>query len=204
VRQRQHGTVTCYRWGPEYGAPDWRRGCRCRECRTAANVYNIKLQRRRDRGEETLQDNSEAAEHILWLRSQGIGLRAVAAATGLQRLTVWKIARGETRRSRPETISRIMAVGTHMRKAGSLVDAEPTWRLIDDMLANGFTRTRIAAELGSTAKRPALQLKRDKIKQSNADQVREVYDRLMAPVIARREQVAVARAHYRKLEREAS
>jgi hypothetical protein len=72
------------------------------------------------------------------------------------------------------------------------------------MLANGFTRTRIAAELGSTAKRPALQLKRDKIKQSNADQVREVYDRLMAPVIARREQVAAARAHYRKLEREAS
>jgi hypothetical protein len=204
VRQRQHGTNACYRWGPNYGNPDYRNGCRCAECRHAGYVYEIKRQRDRKRGIVRLHDNTEAREHILWLRSQGVGLRAVAAATGLQRHNVWKIANGQVRRSRPETISRIMAVGTHMRKAGSLVDAGPTWRLIDDMLANGFTRTRIAAELGSTAKRPALQLKRDKIKQSNADQVREVYDRLMAPVIARREQVAAARAHYRKLEREAS
>jgi hypothetical protein len=204
VRQRQHGTNACYRWGPNYGSPDYRNGCRCAECRHAGYVYEVKRQRDRNRGIVRLHDNSEAREHLQWLSEQGVGVRAVAAATGLQRHTVWKIANGQVRRSRPETISRIMAVGTHMRKAGSLVDAEPTWRLIDDMLANGFTRTRIAAELGSTAKRPALQLKRDKIKQSNADQVREVYDRLMAPVIARREQVAVARAHYRKLEREAS
>jgi len=71
-------------------------------------------------------------------------------------------------------------------------------------LANGFTRTRIAAELGSTAKRPALQLRRDKILQSSADQVREVYDRLMTPIVVAREQAAERRAHYRKLEREAS
>jgi hypothetical protein len=204
VRQRQHGTNACYRWGPNYGSPDYRNGCRCAECRHAGYVYEVKRQRDRNRGIVRLHDNTEAREHILWLRSQGVGLRAVAAATGLQRHNVWKIANGQVKRSKPETIRRIMAVGTHMRKGGSLVDAGPTWRLIDDMLANGFTRTRIAAELGSKAKRPALQLKRDKILQSNADQVREVYDRLMAPVIARREQVAAARAYYRKLEREAS
>jgi hypothetical protein len=39
--------------------------------------------------------------------------------------------------------------------------------------------------------------------QKTADDVRETYDRLMAPVIARREQMAAERAYYRKLEREA-
>ncbi len=204
MRQRQHGTNACYRWGPNYGSPDYRNGCRCAECRHAGYVYEVKRQRDRNRGIVRLHDNTEAREHLQWLSEQGVGVRAVAAATGLRPHNLGKIARGETRRSKPDTIRRIMAVGTHKRLPGAFVDAGPTWRLIDDMLANGFTRTRIAAELGSTAKRPALQIGRDQVMQKTADDVRETYDRLMAPVIARREQVAAARAYYRKLEREAS
>ena len=204
MRQRQHGTNACYRFGPNYGNPHWRNGCRCAECRHAGYVYEVKRQRDLKRGIQRLHDNTEAREHIRWLRTQGIGLRAIAASTGMSKDSLGKIARGEVKRSKPDTIRRIMAVGTHKRLPGAFVDAGPTWRLIDDMLANGFTRTRIAAELGSTAKRPALQLRRDKILQSSADQVREVYDRLMTPIVVAREHAAERRAHYRKLEREAS
>jgi transcriptional regulator with XRE-family HTH domain len=198
VRQRDHGTIACYRWGIDYGPQDWRKGCRCQACRTAANIYNIQLQRRRDRGEETLRDCSAAREHLLWLRSKGVGLRAVAAATGIARHTVWKIARGQTRRSKHETIERIMAVGTHLRAPGGFVDAAPTWRLIDEMLAEGFTKELIATELGSTAKRPALQISRDQVMQKTADNVREVYDRLMAPTLTARAMVAERKARNRR------
>jgi len=197
VTQREHGTIACYRWGVAYGKQDWRKGCRCQDCRTAVKIYNVKLNRRRERGEEILHDATEVREHILWLRTQNVGMRAIEAATGLRRGTIGKIASGQTKRCRAETIAKILAVGTHRRAPGALVDARPTWRLINDMLRNGFTKTQIAAELGSTAERPALQLKRDLILQSTADEVQEMYDRLMAPVIARREWGARRQQAYR-------
>lgn len=197
MRQREHGTIACYRWGVAYGKQDWRKGCRCQQCRTAATIYNVKLARRRERGEETLFDNTEVREHLMWLRSQHVGVRTIAAATGLRRDTVRRIATGQIKRSRRETIDKILAVGTHRRAPSALVDAKPTWRLINEMIRNGFTKTQLAAELGSTAERPALQLKRDMIRQSTADEVQALYDRLMAPVIARREWDARRQQAYR-------
>jgi len=204
VRQRQHGTLACYRWGVDYGTPDWRNGCRCPECRTAVKVYEIKRLRRRASGQDFLIDATEARDHIAWLRSQGVGLRTIAAEVGMKRLSVSRIADGTCRRAKRNNVAAILAVGTHKRAAGALVDARPTWQLIDEMIAHGHTKTRIAAELGSKAARPALHLQRDRITQAKADAVQEVYDRLMVRVIARREWDARRQREYRKRVSEAA
>jgi hypothetical protein len=178
---RQHGTLTCYRWGIEPGS-DGRKGCRCRDCTTAAVIYEKQRQRRVARGERPYQDNTEAREHLLWLSANNVGSRAVSRQTGIGRTAIERIRRGEITRSRPETIEKIMSVGTHKRAGGALVDAAPTWRLIDDMLRYGFTKTYIAARLGSTAKRPALQIKREMVEQSTADAVAELHAELVGTV----------------------
>lgn len=197
MTQRQHGTNACYRWGPERGTPDWRNGCRCQQCRTAANVYNVQLARRREQGIETLHDATPAREHLRWLQTQGVGARAVVNATGLRRNTVREIVTGETKRCRPETIEKILAVGTHRRRPGAPVDAARTWALIEELLEHGFTKTQIAAELGSTAERPALQIRRDTVLQSTADKVVEVHRRLMAPIHAQRDFDRMRQREYR-------
>jgi len=198
---RQHGTNACYKWGPEPGS-DWRKGCRCRECTTAGVTYIKQWERRKANGYEPYFDNVEAREHILWLSSQGVGRSVVAAKTGIACSTIRNIATGRFTRSKRETIDRILSVGTHLRKPGARLDATRTRQLLDELLAEGFTGTYLAAELGSKAERPSLQVKGPKVTQATADAVKALHARLMAPILAERMRLTEARAHYRALERD--
>ena len=191
---REHGTLTCYRWGTEPGQ-DWTKGCRCDDCRIAAVTYNKVLERRRSKGIETLFDNTEAREHLRWLSANGVGWRTVHEQTGLSQTAINNIRLGRFRRSRRETIDAILAVGTHNRAGGGRVDAGPTWRLIEDMLRYGYTKTYIAGRLGSSAKRPALQIKRDLVLQSTADAVAELHAVLVG---TERERHRSRQAEYRR------
>lgn len=175
---RQHGTYTCYRWGPDIGQ-DWRRGCRCEPCRKAVATYNKVLERRRLKGIETLFDNTEAREHLQWLRANGVGLRTVQERSGVGRTTLQSIVKGSARRSRAETIAAILAVGTHVRAPGGLVDAGPTWQLLEDMLRYGYTQGYLAKRLGATYHKPVLQISRDMVLQSTADKVAELHAALV-------------------------
>jgi len=175
---RQHGTYTCYRWGQDIGQ-DWRNGCRCQPCRTAGATYNKILERRRLKGIETLFDNTEAREHLQWLSSKGVGLRTVQERSGVGRTTLQSIVSGRTRRARAETIAAILAVGTHVRAPGGLVDAGPTWQLLEGMLRYGYTQGYLAKRLGATYHKPVLQISRDMVLQSTADKVAELHAELV-------------------------
>jgi len=175
---RQHGTYTCYRWGQDIGQ-DWRNGCRCQPCRQAAATYNKILERRRLKGIETLFDNTEAREHLQWLRAKGVGLRTVQERSGVGRTTLQSIVRGSARRSRAETIAAILAVGTHVRAPGGLVDAGPTWQLLEDMLRYGYTQGYLAKRLGAVYEKPILQISRRMVLQSTADKVAELHAELV-------------------------
>lgn len=195
---REHGTLTCYRWGTEPGR-DWTKGCRCDDCRVAAVTYNKIRERRRSKGIETLFDNTEAREHLQWLSANNVGWRTVHQQTGLSQTAIRNIRLGRSRRSRRETIDAILAVGTHNRADHALVDAGPTWRLIQDMLRYGHTKTYIAGRLGSSAKRPALQIRPDFVRQSTADAVVELHAQLVG---TERELMRVRRAEARQRQRE--
>ena len=158
-------------------------------------TYNKVLERRRSKGIETLFDNTEAREHLRWLSANGVGWRTVHEQTGLSQTAINNIRLGRFRRSRRETIDAILAVGTHNRAGGGRVDAGPTWRLIEDMLRYGYTKTYIAGRLGSSAKRPALQIKRELVLQSTADAVAELHAELVG---TERERQRVRQAEFRR------
>lgn len=187
---RQHGTRVRY-------AVD---GCRCVDCSIAAGDYEKQRRRLREAGIPAYVDAAEAREHLEFLRSHNVGRRTVAREAGLAESTVAKIAGGKVRRARQDTVDKILAVGLHRGSAKTWVDAGPTWALIDDMLANGITKSAISAGIGQCGR--ALQLRRTRIEKRNAEAVRRFYDEVMAPVVARREWAAEERAKYRQLERE--
>lgn len=73
----------------------------------------------------------------------------------------------------------ILAIKPHgATNAAQILDAAATWRLLDDMLAFGLSRVAIARELGSKAKTPALQIKRDRVIRRNAQKVETLHRRL--------------------------
>lgn len=197
---RDHGTRACYVFGPEPGS-DRARGCRCEPCKEANRAYARQRDRATRRPDEdagpAYVDATEATDHLRWLATVGVGLRAVAARTGIGRSALVELRAGRRRRARPATIDRILAVGRSAAAPGALIDARPTWRLIDDMIRHGYTRTAIARALGSTAAVPALQIGRDQVTAATAARVADLHAEWMRPVIIDREQANARRAAYR-------
>ena len=189
---RAHGTRTRYAVN----------GCRCVDCSIAAGDYEKERRQLREAGIPAYVDATEAREHLEFLRSHNVGRRTVAQETGLSPTTVSRIAKGDVLRIRQSTLDLIVGVGLHRGGGKTWVDAGPTWRLIDDMVANDVTKRAISAAIGQGGQ--ALQLRRTRVEKRNADAVRRFYDEVMAPVVARRQSDAARRAQYRQLEREAS
>lgn len=192
-RTRSHGTRAAYVFGV---APGTGRGCRCPACTEANRDYQRARDRANRRPDERRDpayvDAGEAREHLLWLSGQGLGLRTVAARARVSRSTLVALRDGERQRCTPGVADRILAVGLHRAAPGCRVDAAATWRLLDDMIAHGHTRTAIARMLGSAANVPSLQLRRDRISAANARKVDEIYRNVMSDVLAKRERDRLA------------
>ena len=99
-----------------------------------------------------------ARAHLLALSRAGIGRNAVAAASDISRTVLHAIRTGRKIQIRAATERSILGVDAGARADHSLVPARNTWRRVRGLLAEGFTRTSIARQLGSRAKTPALQL----------------------------------------------
>lgn len=81
------------------------------------------------------------------LRKHGVGYRAVGLATDLAYSTVMKIKR--TRKViRTSTQNRILAVTKDALSDGAFVPSELTRARIAELLEEGFTKRRLARELG--------------------------------------------------------
>ena len=194
-KRREHGTNACYRWGVVGG--DYRNGCRCVDCTTAGVLYEKRRTVRKARGWEPYVDNAAAREHLLWLAEQGIGLRAVAEASGLSRSALQDVRSGVRTSSRREWIERVLAVGTHRAAPGARIDAGPTLALIDELVALGHTKGSIAVRLGATKR--ALQIgKQGTILRLTADKVEALHRELTASRDAGRDLERRRQADYRR------
>jgi hypothetical protein len=193
-KRREHGTNACYRWGVV--GDDWRNGCRCYECATAAWTYEKQRANRKARGIEPYVDNTEAREHLLWLETRGIGLRTVSEVCGVSRSALSLIRKGVRPVSRPETINAILAVHAGNAAPGAVVDGTRTMVLIDDLLSMGHTKGALAQMLGASTK--ALQVcKRGTILQRTADNVAALHEQLTRERDAQRQWDAERQADYR-------
>lgn len=125
-----------------------------------------------------LVSTAAASAHVRKLGYQGVGYKSVAAAASVGVLTVWKIRSGERMWIRAATERRILAVDAEARADASTVPAGSTWRLVRLLLDEGYTKARLARELG--AQTPALQLGRRRVLAITAVRVQRLYHRLTA------------------------
>lgn len=191
---REHGTRACYVFGVEPGS-DRSKGCRCDPCREANRSYARERDRRSRRvaygiehHEPPYIDAAEVRAHLRWLARQGIGLRRIAELTGLSRTTLARIGRDGRRCERrvtPATAEKILAVGRSKAAPGAYVPAAETWKLIDDLLAHGWTKAAISKAIGQGGR--ALQLGRGQVTARNARLVAELHSRSLVRVVAERE-----------------
>jgi hypothetical protein len=58
-------------------------------------------------------DATEAREHLLWLQAQGVGIKRVAAESGMGTTQIYRIRSGKAPVILASTALKILSVGTH-------------------------------------------------------------------------------------------
>ncbi len=165
-------------------------GCRCELCVAARRNYNRRRVQAIARPDEVwlpYVSAEPARAHLRALAKAGVGLKTVAKASGVSTGGLSKIVYGDRRRGRPpsrrvrpETLRRILAVKLTDARGSQRIPAGPTWALLDELLAVGYTRSYLARALGAWSANPALQVGRVRVRASTARAVEELHRRLVA------------------------
>ena len=156
----------------------YRVGCRCSECRAANTRYECERAKARRSGDfRGLVDADRARRHILKLRRRGVGYKIVSDASGVATSIVQDILGKRRRNIRAHTERRILAVNIKCRADRAFQSCAKPMRQLDMLVEEGYTKTRIARELGY--KSHALQFKRDRpITVRNAARIDHVFRKL--------------------------
>jgi transcriptional regulator with XRE-family HTH domain len=167
--RHQHGTRAAY-------VSD---RCRCRPCRDAHRTYENQRVKNRAYGQVAFVDAQPVREHVAALRAAGVGWKTVAKRAGIAISTMAHILHGNSvvgpdRQIRPETAAAILAVTADELADGALVPAHATWERIHSLIALGYTRAWISAQLGNTNR--ALQLDRWQVTAAHERAVAELVD----------------------------
>lgn len=131
--------------------------CRCDECRRACAEYE---RQRTARIEPAYVMAGPARAHVRHLMSLGMGHKRIAQVSGVTPSVVAALLYGKkvgkkhrppTKRIRPETAAALLAVD-FAPTDGAYVDATDMWQQVDEMVAAGIPRTRIAEHVGSSVR----------------------------------------------------
>jgi|GEM_PF-1453678 len=121
---------------------------------------------------------SKARAHLRALAKLGVGVKSIGASCGVAPSVLDRIKRGMIKRTRRATEAKILATSVETAARGrAKIDGAPTWKLLDDLLRRGFTKTWVAQQLGGPQAR-SLQIKRDVVSGETARKVRELHARL--------------------------
>ena len=130
---REHGTRLRYM-----------AGCKCLRCRVANTEYEKQRARARKAGDwNGIIPAVRAREHVLELGRAGIGYKQVAKLAGVGKTIVAEIRAGTRSRIRARTERQILGVTDIDANVApkALVDARPTWALIEWLLREGYIET---------------------------------------------------------------
>ncbi len=174
---RPHGTYTKY----------VTERCGCEDCREANRKYERRRVRAMARPDEAWMPYvpaGPARRHLTALAAEGVGLKTVSSLSGVSHGALTKIvygdrARGQapSRRIRPTTLAAILVVEVDQARGGQKVPAGPTWALLDELLAAGYTKSFLGRALGSKAATPSLQVARGRVRASTARRVEALHRR---------------------------
>lgn len=152
-------------------------GCRCFQCRRANSSYEAARKVARAAGDwNGIVDAAAARAHMARLSKANVGRRAVGDVAGIADSVLTEINAGRKTRIRARTERAILAVTVAAAADHALIDAKPTWRLLDELLADGYTKVQVALTLGN--KTPALQIKRGQVTVRTAHEVQKLHARL--------------------------
>jgi hypothetical protein len=152
-------------------------GCRCAECRQANTAYEkARAVARRSGDWNGIVPATRAREHLAQLSERGIGRRTVGDVSGIADTVLSDIIAGRKVRIRARTERLILAVGTAAAADHALVSAAETWRLLDELVADGYNKADLARRLGYASR--ALQFSRQQVTVRNAYDVRRLYEQL--------------------------
>lgn len=151
------------------------RGCRCEPCTLANRLYA----RGRYRAQHVSGDwnglvsSEKARAHLLRLSRAGVGRRAVGAACDVADSVLQGIRAGTRVRCRARVERLILAVDAGARSDASVVSARSTWRLIQLLLEEGFTKKELARRMGLVS--PAIQFRKGRVLARTALRVQKLY-----------------------------
>jgi hypothetical protein len=152
-------------------------GCRCELCRKANSAYKNERQKARRRGDwNGIVSAQRARDHMLALSRKGVGRRAIQAATDVADSVLHEIRSGRKKNIRARTERLILAVTPDLASDGACISARASMRLIDRLIEEGYTKTKIAKLLG--CKGHGLQFHYPQITVRNASRIRRLYERL--------------------------
>jgi hypothetical protein len=153
-------------------------GCKCMLCRAANSAYSCMrdAERRAGRG-AGIKSAHRARRHILLLAERfGVGYKSVARDARVGRSIVFEIRSGTRTRIRASTERKILMVDESAAKAGTAIPAAPTWKKIEWLLSEGFTKKSLCERLGYRTNN--LALGRETILARNARRVDALYRKL--------------------------
>jgi hypothetical protein len=124
-------------------------------------------------------DASRAREYLVMLSEMGTGRLSVHNACGVSKRILWEIATNKKANILRSTEVRILGVKPNEAMArGVLVDAEVTRQQVNALLAEGFTKSTLAARLKRFSDRLRI-LEGNKVRASSALKVNELYRLMM-------------------------
>ena len=110
------------------------------------------------------------------LSAHNVGRRAVADVTGVAETTLCDINAGRKTHIRARTERLILAVTPAAAADHALVPAAATWKLLDELLGDGYTATELARHMGYANR--SLQFSRDFVTVRNAHEVERLHRKL--------------------------
>ncbi len=151
-------------------------GCRCDLCRRANTDYEKSRSAARKAGDwNGIVPADRARKHLAALSAAGVGRRQVADAAGVAESIIYGIAIGKRTSLRARSERGILAVTLEAAADHALVDAAETWKLLEELIASGFSKAHLARELGYET--PALQISRSQCTVRSAHDVRVLHAR---------------------------
>lgn len=145
--------------------------CRCIACRCANAAYEQQRQR------DPRIDAEPARAHLSALSARGVGLRAVSDATDIPRVALKRIMLGQPK-IRRSLATKILAADETVIADHALVPAAEMQQLLRELIREGYTKSRLAMQLGH--KVPALQYKGDRVLAKTEQRVRKLHAALLA------------------------
>jgi hypothetical protein len=173
---RDHGTLTAYVI----------RKCRCDDCTGANRRYAQTVNRLKAYGQwQPYIDAEPARRHVRHLGEHGIGWQRAARLAGVStgavnRLLYGQPGRGPSKRIRPETAARLLAVRPSLETAAdrATTDATGTRRRAQALVTRGFPQRFIAGRLGMEPTNFSKTLRTPRVAVSTARRMLALYDEL--------------------------